>query len=244
MQRDYGSLTAERVAQLDRASVACGVGVMQLMEIAGWQVARCAWHLLGEQPDGVVVLAGHGNNGGDALVAGRHLASWGCRVVAHVLAQEERLGDVQRSHIASARANGVAVAVSIDTPTSLLSAPVAALVVDGLLGTGLHASPRDPVASTIRVLNSSHRDVLAIDVPSGLDASTGHAYDPCVRATATCTLTAMKVGLWSPSAHEYAGDIWVADIGMPVAAWNAAGIAQPAAVRGGVLVQLPSGTER
>ena len=81
--------------------------------------------------------------------------------------------------------------------------------------------------------------VLAIDVPSGMDATSGEAYDPCVRAAATCTLAAVKAGLWSPRAREHAGRIWAADIGMPAAAWRACALAQPRALRGGALVAVP-----
>jgi ADP-dependent NAD(P)H-hydrate dehydratase / NAD(P)H-hydrate epimerase len=75
-------------------------------------------------------------------------------------------------------------------------------------------------------------------VPSGLDATTGEAHQPCVRAAATCTLTAMKRGLWTPSGRAQAGAIVVADIGMPVAAWRAAGLQAPHQVRGGELIEL------
>ena len=76
-----GELTSEDVARLDAAAAECGVSTLQLMEIAGWQVARCAWRHLG-RPSGVGVVAGYGNNGGDGLVAARHLATWGCAVRA------------------------------------------------------------------------------------------------------------------------------------------------------------------
>jgi NAD(P)H-hydrate epimerase len=80
--------------------------------------------------------------------------------------------------------------------------------------------------------------VLAVDVPSGLDATTGTPYQPCVRARATCTLTAMKGGLWTSPGRAQAGTIYVADIGMPVSAWRGAGLEAPAGVRGGGLVRL------
>jgi NAD(P)H-hydrate epimerase len=85
--------------------------------------------------------------------------------------------------------------------------------------------------------------VLSVDIPSGVDATTGQAYAPAVWADATCTLTAMKAGLWDSAGREHAGDIWVADIGMPVAAWRRCGIAQPGALVGGVLVPVPSTTQ-
>src|ERR1700732_3906761 len=114
LRREYGALTSDDVTALDRAAVESGVSVVQLMEIAGWQLARCAWNLLHEQPARVLVLAGRGNNGGDGLVAARHLATWGCAVRALVLSDEARVTGVVRDHVVSARSCGVDVVVGAD----------------------------------------------------------------------------------------------------------------------------------
>ena len=111
-----------------------------------------------------------------------------------------------------------------------------ALVLDALLGTGLHGAPRQADAAAITAMEHTH--LLAVDVPSGLDATTGEAHQPAVRAAATCTLTAMKRGLWTATGRAHAGVITVADIGMPVAAWRHAGLAAPHGVRGGELLEL------
>jgi ADP-dependent NAD(P)H-hydrate dehydratase / NAD(P)H-hydrate epimerase len=234
-----GDLGAEDVGRLDAAAAECGVSTLQLMEIAGWQVARCAWQRLGGAA-AVSVIAGYGNNGGDGLVAARHLATWGCGVRVLVLATESRVTGVVAGHVVSARACGVDVTVDAD-PGSLT--PVVArsdLVVDAVLGTGLRSAPREPQADAIRAINESGVPVLSVDVPSGLDAASGAAFDPTVRAALTCTLTAMKQGLRRGDGPRLAGEIWVADIGMPAAAWRQAGIPQPPGVTGGELVHTSS----
>ncbi len=236
----FGDLTSDDVARLDAAAVECGVTTMQLMEIAGWQVARCAWEQIGGRPAVVAVLAGHGNNGGDGLVAARHLATWGCTVRVAVVADESRLQGLVHDHVIAARACGVTVTVTPAPAAALVSIAGSALVLDALLGTGLRSAPRDPVASVIRELNASGGEVLSVDVPSGLDATSGEAFDPCVRATVTCTLTAMKRGLRGSGALARAGAIWTADIGMPAAAWERAGLRRPHAVTGGELVHTSS----
>ena len=214
LREQYGALTSEEVAALDRAAGEAGVTVTQLMEIAGWQVARCAWKLLDERPERVGVVAGRGNNGGDALVAARHLTTWGCTVTTY------RIGE--------------------DDPDALSqSFARAALVIDGILGTGLRSAPREPPASAVYAINDAGVRVLAIDIPSGMDASSGDVYEPCIRAAVTCTLAALKAGLLNRSAKSHVGDIWVADIGMPAAAWSACGLAQPTAIRGGLLAPIP-----
>lgn len=238
----YGALRSEDVEALDRAAVASGVSVEQLMEIAGFQVARCAWQMLGEHAAMVSVVVGRGNNGGDALVAARHLASWGCTVTALLVTAVDELVGLQATHSLSAAANGVAIRSAREPVATARALASSELVLDGILGTGLRSAPREPAASAIGDLNAHSIRVLAIDIPSGMDASNGEVFDPCVRATYTCTLTAMKAGLWPPVTAETTGELWVADIGMPRAAWEAIGVAPPSAVTGGALLPVPSAT--
>ena len=235
-----GDLTSEQVARLDAAALECGVATTQLMEIAGWQVARCAWRRLG-RPSGVRVVAGYGNNGGDGLVAARHLSTWGCAVRVLVLGDDARVTGVVRDHVTSARRCGVDVTVDNDPEAvRALVDSGAELVVDAILGTGLRSAPREPQAGAIRALNESRLPVLAVDVPSGLDATTGEAFDPTIVAALTCTLTAMKRGLRQGDGARHAGEVWVADIGMPTGAWLRAGLERPARVTGGELVHTSS----
>jgi len=237
---EFGDLTSEQVARLDSAALECGVTTLQLMEIAGWQVARCAYQHIGSQPGSITVVAGHGNNGGDGLVAARHIATWGCAVTAVVVADESRVAGLVRDHIVAARRCGVVVTVSADAAAVQPRIAGAALVIDAILGTGLQQAPRELQAAAIRALNTANSPVLSVDIPSGLDATTGEAFDPCVRATLTCTLTAMKHGLRSGDGSVHAGELWVADIGMPAAAWERAGLRRPPGVTGGELVHTSS----
>jgi ADP-dependent NAD(P)H-hydrate dehydratase / NAD(P)H-hydrate epimerase len=238
LERRYGALAADRLAALDAAAVAAGVDILMLMEVAGWQVARCAWRMLGRRPARVLVAAGRGNNGGDGLVTARHLRAWGCAVEAVVAGDEARLRDVVVEQLRAARGAGVTVTAAGDA-TARLSATAAAadLCVDALLGTGLRSAPRPPDAGAITALEGAR--VLSVDVPSGLDASTGEAHDPCVRAEVTCTLTAVKSGLWTGAGRARAGRVVVADIGMPATAWSGCGLRPPTAVRGGALLTVP-----
>jgi ADP-dependent NAD(P)H-hydrate dehydratase / NAD(P)H-hydrate epimerase len=236
----FGDLTSEQVTRLDAAALECGVTTLQLMEIAGWQVARCAWQRIGSRPGEIAVIAGHGNNGGDGLVAARHLATWGCAVRVVAVAEESRIVGMVRDHIVAARRCGVEVTVSADPAAVQAGIAGATLVIDAILGTGLRNAPRELQAGAIRALNAGKAPILSVDVPSGLDATTGEAFDPCVRATLTCTLTAMKRGLWSEAGRTRAGELWVADIGMPATAWERVGLRQPPGVTGGELVHTSS----
>jgi len=130
---EFGDLTSEQVARLDAAALDCGVTTLQLMEIAGWQVARCAWQHMGSRSGEVAVVAGHGNNGGDGLVAARHLATWGCAVHVMVVAEESRVGGLVLDHVLAARKCGIDVTVSADATAVRSGVAGATLVIDALL---------------------------------------------------------------------------------------------------------------
>jgi NAD(P)H-hydrate epimerase len=236
----YGDLTSEQQSHLDRAATAQGVSVLQLMEIAGWQVARWVFAAAGRR-DPVLVVAGHGNNGGDGLVAARHLLTWGLPVRVALVAEAERLGELLSLHLGALRALGATVTEHPDghLPPELVGAT--GTFIDALLGTGVRGDPRPPQARAIALLPPGR--TFAIDVPSGLDATTGTPGTPTARALRTCTLTAMKAGLWTPAGRRHAGEITVADIGMPTTAWLAAGLVPPTLVRGGELLTIPADTD-
>lgn len=236
LEAGYGALDPAAVGALDAAAEAVGVDVLQLMEVAGLQVARLGWRLLRGRPGGVLVVAGRGNNGGDGLVAARHLRAWGCSVTCVVVAEAGELRATLTAQVRAARGAGVEVEVGRAAAATLAGRP-AALVVDALLGTGLRSAPRGDDAVAIAAL--AGRRVLAVDLPSGLDAGSGTARVPCVQAVATCTLTAVKTGLWTGPGRARAGILWVADIGMPATAWAAVGVAAPSLVRGGALRRVP-----
>lgn len=235
LQRRFGSLTSDEAARLDAAALQLGVDIAQLMEVAGFQVARCVWRILGRRAAPVHVVAGHGHNGGDGLVAARHLTGWGCSVTAAVLGDGDALDPLLRQQRAAAIGAGVAVHVSDRAADVLAGSAGAAVVVDALLGTGFRGPPRPAYAEVIAGVRGT---VLSVDVPSGLDATTGSAPGAAVRAHTTCTLAGMKRGLWSVPAREYCGEIVVADIGMPLRAWQSCGLSAPTSLRGGRLVTL------
>ena len=167
----YGALTAAQVSALDTAAIDLGVDILQLMEVAGFQVARLAWRMLGSRPRRVHVVAGHGNNGGDALVAARHLSASGCAVSATVHVDPSRLGGIVKKQAHGAGHAGVAVVVSTD-PDDATAPAGAALFIDGLLGTGLSGPVRPAHAAVIERMGGT---ILSIDVPSGIDADEGIA---------------------------------------------------------------------
>jgi hydroxyethylthiazole kinase-like uncharacterized protein yjeF len=159
----------------------------------------------------IAVVCGAGNNGGDGLVAARWLRGRGREVdVLLLVADEELTGDPR---INLERLSGEA---SRRFTTEALNG--AAVIVDAIFGTGFHGEPRDLAAAGIEAINraaAAGATVVACDVPSGVDASTGEAAQIAVHATATVTFSAAKPGLWINPGKTHAGELAVVDIGIP-----------------------------
>jgi ADP-dependent NAD(P)H-hydrate dehydratase / NAD(P)H-hydrate epimerase len=220
-------LDAETMRGTDRWAISeRGVPGLELMENAGAAVTRVAERMA---PDGpVTILCGKGNNGGDGLVVARMLRESGREVnVVCVGAPEEFAGDA-RTNLERLRGaapldlDGVpwadhggsaSAAPAGPGPAALLTS--CALVVDALLGTGFQGVPRGEVARAIDALDAAQPTVLSVDVPSGVDASSGETAGAAVRASVTVTFHAAKPGLWINPGKAHAGAVEVADIGIP-----------------------------
>lgn len=214
---DVPSVTAELMREIDRIAIEeTGPNLFQMMENAGRNLALQAIDLLGEDWRGarVVVLAGGGGNGGGGICAARHLANRDLDV-ALVLSEPDRLGAVpgfQRTVFQSTRGREVDLAA--------LAAHQPDVIVDALIGYGLREAPRGRAAELIAWANAAGAPILALDVPSGMNATTGERPGECIRPRATLTLALPKTGL----AHRTAGDVWLADIGIPRATYERAGV--------------------
>jgi len=201
-------LLATDVKRQDAQAEARGVPVEQLMENAGFAVARAARALLGGcYGRRVVVVCGKGNNGGDGLVAARVLHRWGAHATAVLLWDDlSGLPGEQR-----ARFRGP-VRPAADLARALRDAD---LVIDAIFGVGLTRAPEGPAAAAIQAVNDSDAPILAVDVPSGIDADTGAIPGLAVEADATVTFGGQKPGLLFMPGAAYAGHVEVADIGLP-----------------------------
>ncbi len=183
-----------------------GIPGLDLMERAGAGLA----HLVAElAPAGrIVAVCGKGNNGGDGFVAARLLRERGRDVEVLLLGEAEELrGD--------ARVNAQRLPGPPPKPFTAPALDGAAAIIDAILGTGFSGEPREPAAGAIAAINSAAAYVVACDVPSGVDASTGEAAGVAVRARATATFHAAKPGLWIDPGKSHAGDVRVVDIGIP-----------------------------
>ena len=225
--------TATQVAALDHYTTeVLGVDILQLMEAAGMRSAESALKLFGKGKD-IAVLSGPGGNGGDALVCAKWLKLCGCNPTIYLSHPEEKLKPVTKRQLDIWRAfddtsacgglstidNRLSKAQRVESRLSngvydRPSGPVDGII-DGLLGYSLEGDPRGKSAELIEWANESGAPILALDIPSGLDATTGEVFTPCIKANHTVVFGVMKVGLTKDGASDYTGEIELVDIGFP-----------------------------
>lgn len=216
--RELEPLPTDVVRELDRRAIEdYGIPGVVLMENAGRGAAELARELLGNSPGPVVILAGRGNNGGDGYVLARHLANAGIRTQTFLLAPVESVtGDAGINLDIIIRMGLAVMSVDVERDRKLLADALseAALVVDALLGTGARGEVRGAFRQAIELINASGKPVLAIDIPSGLDADSGEVRGIAVKASATATFLCAKPGLTRNAGPEHAGRVVVVDIGI------------------------------
>lgn len=207
-------LLRSQVRELDRQAIEqYGIPGVVLMENAGRGVAEV---LLTQRITGPVhIVCGKGNNAGDGYVIARHLDAQGIGVVVHQCAPDQELsGDAAINYrILKCAQLTVLPVTTMDVLGQRLQE--AQWIIDALLGTGLTGIVREPFYGVIRTMNASDKPILAVDLPSGMDADSGQPLGVCVVAQQTVTFVAPKQGFSNPESHQYTGQVHVASIGVP-----------------------------
>lgn len=212
--------TAAEMARIDRVTIVeRRIPGLLLMEHAGLAIVSV---LAGRVPDlprrHVAIACGGGNNGGDGFVVARLLARRGCRVdVIALRALEEYRGDARTNLDALAY---LPVKLTFATSAGELErawerCAAAQVVLDAVLGTGARGGLSPLLAAAVETINRSCGEVLAVDVPTGVDADSGRTEGPAVRAACTVTMGLPKPGFFHPPGSELAGQVYVADLGFP-----------------------------
>ncbi|MBI4126756.1 MAG: NAD(P)H-hydrate dehydratase [Deltaproteobacteria bacterium] len=180
-------VTAEQMTELDRRAIEDhGIPASQLMERAGQGVADAVMHRFPTTAGSIGIVVGKGNNGGDGLVAARIL-----------------------------REHGYDVVVITSPTTNLEPLQPCSVLIDAILGTGLNQPVAGPFKTMIEKINALHKNVIAIDIPSGVNATTGMPMGVAIRAQTTVTMGLPKCGLFLGDGPRYAGRVEVVDIGLP-----------------------------
>lgn len=196
-----------------------GISGLQLMENAGRGVASVALRGIGAISGAkAIIFTGKGNNGGDGFVAARHLSNAGVEARVFSLCRIEELkGDAALNASTWVKMNGaVEELLSVEALNSAVqSVQRADIVIDAIFGTGLSTDVTGLHKEAIRLVNNHSKKILAVDIPSGINATTGAVLGEAVRAHLTATMAMPKLGLLLFPGRAHAGKVEIIDIGMP-----------------------------
>jgi len=233
-QRPGVTVSVARMQELDAAAIGTfGIPRLLLMEHAGLAVAQATFAVkrfgaaaspaiaptpsISTTPI-ILVCCGPGYNGGDGLAAARHLDNAGIPVRIILLADPGRVRGAAAVNLRIVRKLGIPVSVirsARDWSRRDWTRKRFGLIIDALLGTGIHDTVREPVHSAVLWINRQRCPVLSVDLPSGLSSDTGRPCGVAVRASRTITLGLPKTGLRRASARAWSGRVEVADISLP-----------------------------
>ena len=211
-------VSVKQIQEIDRIAIEeFGIPSLGLMENAGRAVAdEVLKYLSKKKRKTVAIFCGLGNNAGDGFVSARHLLNSGITPKVFFIGQEHQLKTDAAVNYYLLKQRGYAIEeiqeVGKDTVKDLKEADV---VVDAIFGVGLNRLIQEPFKSVIQAINGQARYVVSVDIPSGLDGTTGKVFGACVKASVTVTFTCAKQGFFKGQGPKYTGQVKVADIGIP-----------------------------
>jgi len=209
-------LTEEQSRAAETAAVASGAVLADLMSRAGAAVAE---EVAALAPEGrIVVVAGPGNNGGDGWAAAVRMHASGRDVLVLTSAEPDSISSPARETVRAAIQSGVPWLHVDSGPEAAQALSEADIIVDALLGIGLHGVPRQPYAGFIAAVGDADGLVVSVDVPSGVDSDSGLASGAAVAADVTVCFSAPKIGCVLQPGGSLAGDLRLVDIGIPTEA--------------------------
>lgn len=231
------SVTAKQMREADRvASQDFGLSILQMMENAGRSLAQLIVEMLGDDGGPVIILAGSGGNGGGGICAARHLRNHNIQVDLALSKSPNKLSEAPAKQLQVLTHSGLRILAESELNKSLQESKY---VIDALIGYSLSDPPTGRVAEMINSANSVHEKVISLDLPSGIDATTGGRPGAAVQAATILTLALPKTGLLDLDATLH-----LADIGIPAEVFHALGIQMPSIFGDRFIVPLarrPSG---
>ena len=215
MPKNIPHITADQMREVDRAMIEdYGIQLLQMMENAGRNLARLAMNkFLAKKPSAkrAAVFAGSGGNGGGAIAAARRLHNFGCDVEVFTSKAGTQFTGVPETQLKIVRKLGVRVRkFNRGKFTEDFD-----LIIDGIIGNSLIGAPSGTAAQMITAANTSAAPVLSLDIPSGIDSTTGEVHEPAIIADATMTLALPKTGFTNETARKFSGKLYLADISVP-----------------------------
>lgn len=208
-----------------------GFSILQMMENAGRNLASAAVDMIGREPSTTCILAGAGGNGGGGLSCARHLLNRGYDVEIYLTRPADSLSGPVMSQWYTLQKMGNNPVEQEDLSKTIEKST---LIIDALIGYGLSGPPNDPVAASIESANHSRAPILSLDIPSGMNATTGETPGAVINPIRTLTLALPKSGLSNP----VAGELILGDIGIPKEVFEEIGIQIPSLFEHGYRVPL------
>lgn len=214
LSREY-FVTHDQMMEIDQLAVDnYGIELIQMMENGGRALARLALKMCGNKimkNNLIYIFAGNGGNGGGALSAARRLHNYGAEVKVFLSKSESDFKEVPAKQLNILRT----LNIEISSDGQLEYSQTPDLIIDGLIGYSLSGNPEGRTADFINFINSNSSKVLSLDIPSGVESTSGEIAKPAVKADATLTLALPKTAFLNENTKDYTGEIYLADISIP-----------------------------
>ncbi|MFQ6677826.1 MAG: NAD(P)H-hydrate epimerase [Fidelibacterota bacterium] len=216
---DLPAITVDQMREVDRLMVEdFYISLPQMMEHAGRNLAEFVLEWLKKRNEKkhfkIIIACGTGNNGGGGMVAARFLANRGHEVAVILAGNAKKLKPVPANHWKTLQAMNIRT-IEANSRDSIQTYNESDLIIDAMVGYSLQGELKGIPAQIAKEIIQSGKEVVSLDVPSGLDATTGKSSPDCIKAVATMTLALPKTGFKADNAKDFTGDIYVADIGVP-----------------------------
>ncbi|PIR74789.1 MAG: NAD(P)H-hydrate epimerase [Candidatus Magasanikbacteria bacterium CG10_big_fil_rev_8_21_14_0_10_47_10] len=206
--------TAKEMERLDNLAVQNGLEIRQMMELAGWHMFSLLAGLKISTRAKIVIVVGKGNKGGDGLSAARHLVNNGWDVSALLLSRE--ISPDAEHHLQMITMMKVPIMLySKNKEKACRLIGISDILIDALIGYHLDGTPRGVFKEVIKLINATGKKIIAYDLPSGIDATSGECRSLCVQAYATLSLALPKRAFRIKKSRAACGRIFIADIGIP-----------------------------
>jgi NAD(P)H-hydrate epimerase len=214
-----GAITAEEMKKVDKTAIdEFGIPSLILMENAGRGAADIAYNMLLDKKNKVVCVCGKGNNGGDGFVCARHLINKGINIVIFLTCKRDQLkGDAKINFYILEKMDASVYELAKKDDFKNLENEIinSELVIDAIFGIGISGEIKKPYSTIIKTINDNKNKTLALDIPSGLEATKGVSLGSCIKADRTATFAVIKAGLVKNQGPKFSREISVVDISIP-----------------------------
>jgi len=211
--------TEKQMEKLDILAVKYGLQIRQMMELAGWHIVEVFKRLNIQKRSRVVVVVGKGNKGGDGLCAARHLINHGWPV-SIVLISKKMSEDAVHQLKLLQKMKAEIFLYPRNRVKAVKLIKKGDIIIDSLIGYHLKGAPRGDFKELIELINAVNKKVIAYDIPSGLESTTGACLEPTIRAFVTLTLALPKRAFETKAGEKVSGRIFLGDIGIPDFLYN------------------------